>query len=215
MKAAWFESFGPAEDVLALGEQPVPGAGEVLVRLSASGVNPSDVKKRAGSFQWASLGGARVIATASSAQDQASCREVGADALVNHREPDWASAVLAANGGNPVDRVVDVEFGANLEPVLNCIRIGGVIATYSSMQVAEPKLPFFRMPYMDLNIRIVIVYAMPEAAKRQAIEDITRALKEDRLVHRIAHEIPLDDIATSHRLIENGGFRGCVVVVLD
>jgi len=52
MKAAWFESFGPASDVLRVGEQEKPeaGHGEVLIRLASSGVNPSDVKKRAGSF---------------------------------------------------------------------------------------------------------------------------------------------------------------------
>lgn len=52
MRAAWFDSFGSAKDVLQVGDQktPVAGAGEVLVRLAASGVNPSDVKKRAGSF---------------------------------------------------------------------------------------------------------------------------------------------------------------------
>src|SRR5512137_2005183 len=52
MQAAWFEKFGAARDVLMLGEKPapVPQPGEVLVRLRTSGVNPSDVKKRAGSF---------------------------------------------------------------------------------------------------------------------------------------------------------------------
>jgi len=52
MRAAWFDSFGAAKDVLNVGEKetPVAGAGEVLVRLATSGVNPSDVKKRAGSF---------------------------------------------------------------------------------------------------------------------------------------------------------------------
>jgi NADPH:quinone reductase-like Zn-dependent oxidoreductase len=52
MRAAWFDSFGSAKDVLEVGDQQTPeaGAGEVLVRLATSGVNPSDVKKRAGSF---------------------------------------------------------------------------------------------------------------------------------------------------------------------
>ena len=52
MRAAWFEEFGTARDVLKLGEieTPEPETGEVLVRLHASGINPSDVKKRAGSF---------------------------------------------------------------------------------------------------------------------------------------------------------------------
>lgn len=50
MKAAWYNETGPASEVLQVGERekPVPGPGEVLVRIHASGVNPSDVKKRAG-----------------------------------------------------------------------------------------------------------------------------------------------------------------------
>jgi NADPH2:quinone reductase len=50
MRAAWYEKSGPALEVLKLGElpDPVPGPGEVRVRLHASAVNPSDVKARAG-----------------------------------------------------------------------------------------------------------------------------------------------------------------------
>ena len=51
MQAVWYETNGAAADVLVTGALPVPTpeAGEVLVRLHASGVNPSDVKARAGS----------------------------------------------------------------------------------------------------------------------------------------------------------------------
>lgn len=50
MKAAWYSQPGSPEQVLQIGEMdtPVPSLGEVRVRLQASGVNPSDVKKRAG-----------------------------------------------------------------------------------------------------------------------------------------------------------------------
>jgi NADPH:quinone reductase len=50
MKAVWYEKFGEAIDVLKYGDFPKPQAkpGEVLVRVSYSGVNPSDVKRRRG-----------------------------------------------------------------------------------------------------------------------------------------------------------------------
>jgi NADPH:quinone reductase len=50
MQAAFYESTGPAREVLHVGqlEQPEPGPGEVRVRVHCSGVNPSDVKGRAG-----------------------------------------------------------------------------------------------------------------------------------------------------------------------
>jgi len=325
MKAAWFEAFGPARQVIRIGEQPAPApdAGEVLVRLRTSGVNPSDVKKRAGSsptlldqglvipnsdgagvieavgegvprsrtgervwvyqaqhgrrfgtaaqyvaidarraaplpepagfdvgaclgipvmtahrcvfadgpvngqtvlvtggagrvgyyaIQWAKSAGARVIATAGRPEDERICRDLGADAVVNHREPGWGERVNAAVGGKPVDRVVEVEFGANLPEVLHCIRVGGTIATYSSMQAPEPKLPFYRMMFMDLTVRMVLVYVMPEPAKQAAIADIAKYLAEGRLQHRIAHRLPLGELARANELIEQGALRGCVVV---
>ena len=51
MRAIAYTRFGPAADVLQLRDMPTPNpaAGEVLVRLARSGVNPSDVKARAGS----------------------------------------------------------------------------------------------------------------------------------------------------------------------
>lgn len=51
MRAAWYERNGPAADVLTVGELPVPepGPGEVRLRVVVSGLNPTDVKSRAGS----------------------------------------------------------------------------------------------------------------------------------------------------------------------
>lgn len=325
MKAVWFEKFGTAKDTLVFGnlEKPVANKGEVLVRMKTTGVNPSDVKKRAGSapslledglviphsdgagiieavgegvdagrigervwvyqaqygrqlgtaaeylaidtsraavlpdntsfeigacigipvmtahrcvfadgpvegqtvlvtggagrvgyyaIQWAKLAGAKVIATASKDVDRETCLAVGADSIVNHRQVDWSNEVLAANNGEKVDRVIDVEFGANLPEVLKLIQTSGTIATYSSMQVKEPQLPFIQMMFMDLNIRMVLVYAMPEKAKQAAIADITEKLQNQQLQHRIAHVLGFDDMVKAHELVEQGGFSGCVVV---
>src|SRR5919198_5702456 len=50
MRAAYYETNGSASNVLRVAEleTPQPGRGEVRVRLATSGVNPSDVKSRAG-----------------------------------------------------------------------------------------------------------------------------------------------------------------------
>ena len=325
MKAAWFEKFGSAEQVIQVGEQPKPVAalGQVLVKLATSGVNPSDVKKRAGAspsllddglviphsdgagviesvgpgvpedrvgqrvwvyqaqygrrlgtaaeyvvldsnraihlpdntefsvgaclgipvmtahrcvysdgdisgqvvlvtggagrvgyyaIQWALIAGAEVIATASNDADRDTCLALGASAVVNHREPDWGKQVLIASQGKKVDRVIDVEFGANLPQILNCIATSGVVATYSSTQVKQPSLPFIDMMFMDLTLRMILVYAMPESAKVHAIEAIAEALQTGKLQHRIAHKVTLDQITEGHKLVEQGGFGGCVIV---
>ena len=50
MRAISYDRFGPAEEVLSIINlpDPVAGLGEVVVKLKYSGVNPSDVKSRAG-----------------------------------------------------------------------------------------------------------------------------------------------------------------------
>lgn len=328
MRAAWFDTFGPAKDVLKVSEfdKPSAGPGQVLVRLHTSGVNPSDVKKRAGSFpglfddgpvipnsdgagiieavgegvaadrvgervwiyqaqfarrlgtaaeyvaidnsraprlsdhadfdvgaclgipvmtahrcvfadgdvngqtvlvtggagrvghyaiQWASQAGARVIATASNESDAEVCTSGGATSVVNHQDDKFSASVLDATNGEPVDRIIDVEFGANLSNSIEVIRVGGTIATYSSTVVPQPELPFFQMMYKDLVVRFVIVYSMPESAKQQAITEIERMLDNNLLQHRIARKLPLDEIARSNELVEQGKIRGCVVLSID
>lgn len=50
MKAVWYERKGLAREVLVIGEReaPLPGPGEVRVRVHCSAVNPSDTKQRGG-----------------------------------------------------------------------------------------------------------------------------------------------------------------------
>lgn len=328
MRAAWYEKFGAAREVLTVGDTATPsvGSGEVLVRLRTSAVNPSDTKKRAGSFpnlldsgpvipnsdgagvieavgdgvnakrigervwvyqaqfarrfgtaaeyvalnaarvirlpnnssfdvgaclgipamtahrcvfadgdvagqsvvitgaagrvgyyavQWASQAGARVIATASNDTDADACRQAGAAAVVDHRSKTFAADILAVNNGARVDRAIDLEFGANLATWIAVLKTSGTVATYGSTSVPTPTLPFFQLMYMDLTIRFVIVYAMPETAKRQAIDDISTALAAGRLTHRIAARYPLTRIASANEAIEQGTMRGAVILTFD
>lgn len=62
MRAAWYERRGPARDVLVVGEMPDPrpAESEVRIRLAVSGINPGDIKKRAG-WQGAPMSYPRVI----------------------------------------------------------------------------------------------------------------------------------------------------------
>lgn len=53
MRASWYEEFGPAREILQVGEleKPAVDDGQVLVRVHASGINPLDVKGRDGA-RW-------------------------------------------------------------------------------------------------------------------------------------------------------------------
>ncbi|MDD9922363.1 MAG: NADPH:quinone reductase [Boseongicola sp.] len=63
MKAIWYEQFGQAKEALVYGDlpDPEPKVGEVVVRLHASGINPSDVKLRAGQRPGATMAYPKVV----------------------------------------------------------------------------------------------------------------------------------------------------------
>jgi NADPH2:quinone reductase len=163
-------------------------------------------------IQWARHANAKVIATASNPNDKTACMDAGADHVVNHRAEDFARQVLEANKGALIDRVIDLEFGTNLPVSVEVLRVGGTIAAYGSAQQPEPVLPFYKMMYKDLTVRMIIVYAMPDSAKDHAVADINSALSGGWLKHRIARSLPLDEIATGNEIVEAGESRGAVIL---
>ncbi|MEM1175381.1 MAG: NADPH:quinone reductase [Pseudomonadota bacterium] len=154
-------------------------------------------------IQWASRAGAMVIASASNDEDADACREAGAKHVINHRDPDFAEQVMAANKGAAVDRIIEVDFGSNIATAARVIRLGGTIATYASALNPTPTVPFYDLMYKDVTIRTVIVFGMPESAKDHAVADIERALSKGRLIHRISEKMPLDEIARGNELVES------------
>ena len=166
-------------------------------------------------IQFAKLAGAKVIATIVEERDREVCISAGADAVVNALEEGAAEAILAANGGERVDRIIEVQFGANLNLNLQIIALNGIIATYNSTIVREPVLPFFQMMYQCPTIPFIIVYAMPLDARAYAIKDITECLEQEKLNIRIAEEVPMEQCDHAHSLIERGEVRGAVVVTIE
>ena len=325
MKAAFYEQFGPAAEVLTVGEipTPMPTAGEVLVRLRASGVNPSDVKLRAGARpgavmpapqvvphsdgageieavgdgvdpgrigqrvwiwngQWrrafgtcaeyialpadqavhlpegtsfaeaaclgipamtawaalfhdgpirgqsvlvtggagtvgryatqmARLGGAAQVFTTVSSPEKA--EHAGpCDLAINYRETDVADTILAQTGGKGVDRIVEVDFGANLPATKSMIAERGTIASYASMGAPVPELPFYELMFRNIRLHMLIVYLLDPAKRREGEAQLGDWLADGALSHAVADIFPIDETARAHEAVEAGTKLGTVIV---
>ena len=70
-------------------------------------------------------------------------RGAGADHIIDYRTEDVAARVKALTGGRGVDRIVEVDFGANLAVDAACLKPNGVVASYSSTRVREPAFPYY------------------------------------------------------------------------
>lgn len=167
--------------------------------------------------QVAKLGGAaRVIATVSRDEQADRAREAGADAIVNRKTENVVEAVRRICGADtPLDRVVEVAFGANLADDMALLKPSGVIATYASDAVPEPAVPFWPMLAKDLTVRFVLVYAMPQAAHDEAAGWISESLAEGRLKHQFYRTFKLDEIAAAHEATESMANVGKVLVAID
>ena len=165
--------------------------------------------------QWAKLAGARVIATAGSSQRCEQLAETGADLVLNYRTDNLVEKVMEFTGAAGVERIIDVEFGMNVNDSVQMLKINGTIATYSSSQMPEPVIPFYPLMFKNISLHTVLVYNMPEEAKNQAIEDTFAALEAGKLSHRIARTYQLKETARAHQDIEKGGLDGCVVIKIQ
>ena len=155
-----------------------------------------------------------MIATVSGAEKAAHAKAAGADLIVNYRSEDVVQAVKDFTHGKGVDRVIEVEFGGNLSTTLACLKTNGVIATYASSAVMEPKLPFYAMMFQGITLHMVLVYILSDAARRQSIHDINQALVQGALVHGVAETYPLDEIAAAHKKVESSDAIGNVIVTI-
>ncbi len=158
-------------------------------------------------IELAKRAGARVVTTVSSADKAALAQKAGADLVVNYRSPDAAEQVKAFG---PVDRIIEVALGANLQLDLSVIRPHATIVTYAA-EAADPVLPVRACMTANVILRFVLLYGVPMAALDQAAADITAALAAGELTGLPVHKFPLAEVAAAHEAAENGAVGKVIV----
>jgi len=161
--------------------------------------------------QLAKWGGARVIATASAGAAER-VRAAGADAVLDYAAPDLAAAVLAANDGAPVDRIVEVEFGANAEVDAAVIAPNGRINAYGSARQMAPVLPFYPLMFKSVTLEMTLVYLLDTANRQAAIGHLHSALSAGALSCPVQEIYALDAAAAAHEAVERGARSGAILV---
>lgn len=328
MQAAFYERTGSASDVLCIGEipTPVPGPGEVRIKVACSGVNPSDVKSRAGArtkslpfpriiphsdgagvidqigpnvpstrigervwvwnaawvrpfgtaaqyvvlpseqavrlpentslaagaclgipaltayhaisadggiagksvlvaggagavghyaIQLARIKGAnQIIATVSGPEKAALARTAGADIVLNYKTDDLLAAVDDATAGQGPDRIIEVDFAANIHTDMAILRPYGEVIVYGS-GASEIPVPFSPAIRKGIHLYFFIVYNLEPEVRKRAIADLSVLLENNRLTHNIAARLPLAQIADAHEMIEQAQVIGNVVLDVD
>jgi NADPH2:quinone reductase len=163
-------------------------------------------------IQLAKWGGATVITTVSSVEKAAVARDAGADYVLDYNREDVAARIGEITSGKGVDRIVDVAFGRNVTLDIDVIKTNGVIAAYGSDADAYPPLPFYELLRKDITVHFVLVYLLPDAARKRGIADVNAALEAGALRPIIAARFPLRETVQAHQAVESGRIIGNVIV---
>jgi NADPH2:quinone reductase len=162
--------------------------------------------------QLAKAGGARVIATVSSAIKGVEARLAGADLVINYKTEDVVAKTLAFTDGRGVDRVVDVDFGGNLATTLKLMAMNSTIAVYATNGNRNPVLPVRELMEKCIALRALVLPALPPPLHAAAQADISRWLAAGPRIHNVAAQFPLAETAQAHLAVEKGDKLGTVIV---
>lgn len=161
--------------------------------------------------QLAKWGGARVIATTGTS-GAARAKAAGADAVLDYSASDLADQILAANDGAPVDQIIEVEFGVNIDVDAQVIKPNGRIAAYGSAKDMSPTLPFQPLLFKAVTIDIVLVYLLTDTQRALAIETVHRALADGALDCPVERVFALSDTVQAHEAVEAGARAGAILI---
>jgi NADPH2:quinone reductase len=162
--------------------------------------------------QFAKWGGAKVLATVSSAAKAEQARLAGADLVVNYKTEDVAAKALDFTGKRGVDHLVDVDFGGNIATTLKLMAMNSTIAVYATNGNRTPVVPMREVMEKCITLRGLVLFALPWPLLSAAQADITKWLTAGPRLHNIAGQYALSDTAQAHLAVEKGDKLGTVVV---
>ena len=155
-------------------------------------------------IQFARWNGARVIATASTEEKAAIAREFGADHVIDYRREEVVTRVKSLTDGKGVDRIIEVDLGANLSTDVEIVAPHAIIASYSSSRVREPVLPYYLLAPNDITIRFVQGMILTEECRADVARLITELMRRNTLTHPKTIAFDFADCAAAHEAVESG-----------
>jgi putative PIG3 family NAD(P)H quinone oxidoreductase len=162
--------------------------------------------------------GARVFATAGSAEKCAACRRLGAELAIDYRAEDFVAAIAEATGGRGVDVILDMVAGDYVDRDFAAAAEDGrivIIAGLRGYRTEVNLLPLMRkrltLTGSTLRNRSVAFKAALAAELRERVWPLLEAGTVRPVIHAT---LPLGEAAAAHRLLEEGAHIGKVVLTV-
>ena len=150
--------------------------------------------------------GARVVATAGSASKLALARQLGADEVVDHSQPDWGKEAKKHSGGRGFDVVVEHVGPATWDTSMRVLARNGRLVTCGGTTGPTVQI---QLPHLFIKNQSVLGSTM---GPRSALAHILNRLARGDYQPVVDRVMPLSQIREAHTLLESRQVLGKIVL---
>ena len=183
----------------------------LLVHGGSSGIGTTAI-------QLAKAFGARVIATAGSAEKCEACRKLGADVAVNYKTEDFVAATKAATGGKGADVILDMVGGDYVGRNYEAAKVEGRIVQIAFQGGPKAEVNFMRLMLKRLHHTGSTLRSRSVADKgaiaRAVEQNVLPLIKAGKVKPVIYKTFPLGEAAKAHALMETSTHIGKIVLTV-
>ncbi|MEU5321257.1 NAD(P)H-quinone oxidoreductase [Streptomyces sp. NPDC021056] len=170
-------------------------------------------------IQLAKAVGAKVAVTAGTKEKLDHCAGLGADILVNYREQDFVAEVKQATGGAGADVILDNMGAKYLDRNVQTLAVNGRLAIIGMQGGIKGELNIAALLAKRAAISATSLRARPPAEKTAIVaavrEHVWPLLDGGHVRPVVDREIPMSDAAAAHRVVEESGHVGKVLLVVE
>jgi putative PIG3 family NAD(P)H quinone oxidoreductase len=170
-------------------------------------------------IQLASVLGARVLATAGSAEKLAVCADLGADVTINYRRDDFVEAAREATDGRGVDVILDNMGASYLGRNVETLATEGRLVIIGMQGGTKGELDISVLLRKRGAVVATALRSRPVEEKSAICASVVEhvwPLVADRQIRPIVHTtMPLGEAGAAHALMEEGDNVGKILLTTD
>ena len=184
----------------------------ILIHAGAGGVGHIAV-------QLAHHLGAKVAVTVSDEHKARYCTELGAHKTIAYREQDFVAETLAWTHNKGTDVIFDTVGGDTFTRSLNAVRYGGKLVSLLSTPLSLADTQLARLRNLSLCYELMLTPQLMKLheeriRQRHILEQGAQWADTGKLKVRVGKTFPLAEAAAAHRMIEQGGVSGKIVLTI-
>lgn len=163
--------------------------------------------------------GARVAVTVSNDKKAALTQALGAEKVINYKKQKFVEEVMNWTDKQGVDVVLDTVGGETFIRSLHATKIGGKVVSIIATPMSAADVQLARLRNLTLCYELMITPQLMELhdqriRQRKILEEGAKLVEAGKLGVLVSRQLPLVEVAQAHRLIEQGGMMGKIIVTM-